>query len=132
MSTTGFSFVLLRRCPATAFWGVIKRRAVPSAGVGAGAERRYEVPARGVGAERRREAGVWIQDMCVCVGLGCGACFGAEIDLHQFLVRAKHLILSSGVAAGIARQGFRFPFAVGSLSGRRRGAIVERTKNRRE
>lgn len=60
------------------------------------------------------------------------ACFGAEIDLHQFLVRAKPLILSSGVAAGIARQGFRFPFAVGSLSGRRRVAIVERTKNRRE
>ena len=33
MSATRFSFVLLRRCPATAFWGVIKRRAVPSAGV---------------------------------------------------------------------------------------------------
>ena len=76
--------------------------------------------------------GVGIGHVRVCVGLGCGACFGAEIDLHQFLVRAKPLILSSGVAAGIARQGFRFPFAVGSLSGRRRVAIVERTKNRGE
>ena len=129
MSATRFSFVLLRRCPAAAFWGVMKRRAVPSAG-----------------AECRRGArvgsvwnlygacvwGVGIGHVRVCVGLGCGACFGAEIDLHQFLVRAKPLILSSGVAAGIARQGFRFPFAVGSLSGRRRVAIVERTKSRRE
>ncbi len=97
---------------------------------------RYKAPRcslcrRGVSAWSVGAGPVW--GPCgICVGLGCGACFGAEIDLHQFLVRAKPLILSSGVAAGIARQGFRFPFAVGSLSGRRRVAIVERTKNRRE
>lgn len=107
----------------------MKRRAVPSAG----AECRRGVRVGPVwNLYGACVWGVGIGHVRVCVGLGCGACFGAEIDLHQFLVRAKPLILSSGVAAGIARQGFRFPFAVGSLSGRRRVAIVERTKNRGE
>ena len=50
MSATRFSFVLLRRCPAAAFWGVMKRRAVPSAGV----ECRRGMSAWNVGVECRR------------------------------------------------------------------------------